>query len=223
MPVRTKGSLVTDAYAQLKTEIRQGRMPAGFQSPEPEVADRLGMSRTPVREALIRLQAEGLIKLIPRRGAHVLPIERADLEDIYEILTALEPEAAARLAERPLTGGDLAPMRLALTAMEQALEANNREDWRVADDQFHQHLLTLQGNSRLRAQVNPLLDQLHRVLMATLHLREHPARATTEHKELLEALEQGNPSGVRRTLRQHRKREAREVLELWDAHKLQSL
>ena len=97
-PAAPKATRVSDAYDRLKAEILLGRMPPGFQAPEPEIALRLGMSRTPVREALIRLEAEGLVQLIPRRGARVLPVRAEDMREIYAILTALEPEAAAALS-----------------------------------------------------------------------------------------------------------------------------
>jgi DNA-binding GntR family transcriptional regulator len=74
-----KSSRVNDAYVQIKAEILSNRLPPGFQAPEPEVALRLGMSRTPVREALIRLEADGLVELIPRRGVRVLPLRAEDM------------------------------------------------------------------------------------------------------------------------------------------------
>ena len=117
-----KSSRVNDAYLRLKEEIRSNDMPPGFQAPEPEIAERLGMSRTPVREALIRLEAEGLVELIPRRGARVLPIRTEDMKEIYEILTALEPDAAAALAARNPSPEALQPLIQATDEMEQALK-----------------------------------------------------------------------------------------------------
>ena len=150
MAEAAKSSRVEDAYERLKDEIRTNRMPPGFQAPEPEIALRLGMSRTPVREALIRLEAEGLVELIPRRGARVLPIQPEDMREIYEILTALEPDAAARLASRKPSKEELAPLAQATRDMEEALRKEDLDAWAEADDRFHVALLELQGNRRLK-------------------------------------------------------------------------
>ena len=109
-----KNTRVTDAYVRLKNEIRENRLPPGFQAPEPEIAERLGMSRTPVREALIRLEAEGLVELIPRRGARVMPISPTDMAEIYDLLTALEPLAARLVANRKPTAEELKPLKQAI-------------------------------------------------------------------------------------------------------------
>ena len=128
-PAAPKTTRVSDAYDRLKAEILLGRMPPGFQAPEPEIALRLGMSRTPVREALIRLEAEGLVQLIPRRGARVLPVRAEDMREIYAILTALEPEAAAVLAESGAKAEDLAALEVAVAEMEAALAAQDLDRW----------------------------------------------------------------------------------------------
>ena len=85
MPTKARSTRVDNAYERLKTEILNGQLPPGFQAPEPDIATRLGMSRTPVREALIRLEADGLVDLVPRRGAKVLPISLQDICEIYQI------------------------------------------------------------------------------------------------------------------------------------------
>jgi len=100
-PARRRAApLVTQAYAELKRRILDHEYPAGHQATEPDVAADLGMSRTPVREALIRLAQEGLVEVVPRRGMRVVPLSPADMQEIYEVLTALESEAAG-LAARP--------------------------------------------------------------------------------------------------------------------------
>ena len=218
-----KLSRVGDAYERLKDEIRSNHLPPGFQAPEPEIALRLGMSRTPVREALIRLEAEGLVELIPRRGARVLPILRADMQEIYEILTALEPEAAASLAERRPSAAELAPLDEATNRMESALAANDLDAWAEADDMFHRMLLALHGNERLSNFVSSLYDQAHRARIVTLRLRERPVRSTEEHREILEHLRSGDAKATHRAFRDHRQRAARELLALLDDLRLPQL
>jgi DNA-binding GntR family transcriptional regulator len=223
MPTAEKSTRVQDAYAQIKQQIRTNRMASGFLAPEPEIAARLGMSRTPVREALIRLEAEGLVELIPRRGARVLPILASDMREIYEILTALEPEAAANLAGRSPSEAELAPLVNATRDMEEALKDEDLDRWAEADDRFHRDLLELHGNRRLSDFVGSLFDQAHRARMVTIRLRDLPVKSTQEHREVLEFLRQGDPSGVRRVFREHRQRAASELLAILENYRLPQL
>ena len=94
-------SQVDRAYDVLKQKICDGTWAGGEARLEREAAEEIGVSRTPVREALIRLEEERLVKVRPRRGFVVLPISADDMSDIYEILTALESQAAAKLASLP--------------------------------------------------------------------------------------------------------------------------
>ena len=218
-----KSSRVEDAYERLKDEIRTNRMPPGFQAPEPEIALRLGMSRTPVREALIRLEAEGLVELIPRRGARVLPIQAEDMRAIYEILTALEPDAAARLAARKPSEEELAPLVQATRDMEAALEKEDLDTWAEADDRFHVALLELQGNRRLKSFVMSLYDQAHRARVVTMRMRGAPRKSTEEHREILENLRRGDIKATRRVFKEHRRRAAEELLSILEKYRLGQL
>ena len=218
-----KASRVDDAYERLREEILENRMPPGFQAPEPEIALRLGMSRTPVREALLRLEAEGLVELIPRRGARVLPISTEDMSEIYEILTALEPEAAAALARKKLDKKDLKVLEASCDDMEAALAAGDLEGWASADNRFHRKLLRLHGNQRMSTFVRTMCDQAHRVRMITLRLREIPKRSTVEHREILSCIQKGDAEGARTTFRKHRERSAKELLAILENYRFPSL
>lgn len=207
MPTR-----VDEAYTRIKQEILEVRLPPGFQAPEPEIAQKLGMSRTPVREALIRLEAEGLVELIPRRGARVLPISPEDLREIYEIFAVLEPEAAAAVAKSTPGSEQLAPLEAATWDMERALEVGDLNAWAAADDRFHRDLLKLHGNRRLREIVMTLFDQAHRARMVTLRLRDIPRRSTEEHREILRCMASGDVENARAVFRAHRVRAATELV-----------
>ena len=102
-------SLVDAAYEQIRQRILDNAWPPGHRALEQEVALALGMSRTPVREALMRLQGEGLVEVVPRHGMRVLPVSPTDMREIYEILTALECMAAELVARKKPTDSDLAP------------------------------------------------------------------------------------------------------------------
>lgn len=212
-----------EAYERLKRDIRQNVLPAGFQETEPEYAARLGMSRTPVREALIRLEADGLVQLIPRHGARVLPVSASDMEDIYEILTALEPAAAAKLAATQPDAQTLTPLREACDAMEAALEADDLDAWAEADDRFHRTLLELHGNKRLIGFVQTLFDQAHRARIVTLRMRAKPVRSTQEHRHILDALLAGDARRVETLFRAHRQRAREELLDILHGFRLSQL
>ena len=96
-PSGQRPSLVDEAYRALKEAIRENVFPPGYQGSEQEIATRLGMSRTPVHEAIIRLQEEGLVQVLPRRGVLICPISAEDIREIYDVLIAVEGMAAARL------------------------------------------------------------------------------------------------------------------------------
>ncbi|MCG8547882.1 MAG: GntR family transcriptional regulator [Alphaproteobacteria bacterium] len=219
----TKLSRVDDAYERLKAEILENRMPPGFQGTEPEIAQRLDMSRTPVREALIRLQSDGLIELIPRRGVRVLPVAPSDMQEIYQLLTVLEPEAAGEVARVGLSAAQIAALEAATAEMDQALKEDDLDKWAAADDRFHRELLRCNGNSRLSAFVNTLFDQAHRARMVTLRLRDVPWKSTEEHQEILAALIAGDSKRTRKVFRAHRERAAAELLDVLEKCRLSQL
>ncbi|MDH3452550.1 MAG: GntR family transcriptional regulator, partial [Gammaproteobacteria bacterium] len=132
------------------------------------------MSRTPVREALIRLADEGLVEVRPRHGMSVLGVSAADMREIYQVLTALESMAAEVVAARGVDEQQLALFEACVTDMDAALQQDNLRDWAAADERFHELLIELCGNRRLAAIVCTCRDQARRVRMTTLHLRPKP-------------------------------------------------
>ena len=222
MPAEAKTTRVDDAYRRLKHEILENRMPPGFQAPEPEIADRLGMSRTPVREALIRLRSEGLVELIPRRGARVLPMSPDDMRDIYQILMALEPEAAAGVARRDLSPAETALLEQPTAEMERTIETGDLDAWAAADDRFHRALLDLNPNQRLSAVIKQLLDQAHRARMITLRLRKPPRKSTREHRAILTAILAHDATAARRLFHAHRERADDELIAILETCRLSS-
>lgn len=223
MSVTNKVTRVDDAYTRLKEEIRTNRMPPGFQATEPEIALRFGMSRTPVREALIRLESEGLVKLIPRRGARVLPVNVNDMKEIYEILSSLEPDVAASVAAQKPTAAELRPLEKAASDMEKAIAEENLDAWADADDRFHDHMLDLHGNRRLREIVLALKFQVYRTRIVTLRLRNKPLKSNDEHREILDHIRNGDTDAAREAFRAHRQRAARELISCLEKFKITHL
>ncbi len=216
-------SYVQQAYRTVKRRILENHYPPGQQVLEQELADDLGMSRTPVREALIRLHEEGLVELIPRRGMRVVPLAPGDMQEIYEVLTALEVAAVELAARRHLNPEALQPLEEALQAMETRLAADDLDGWARADVRFHQALITLSGNKRLIGMAATLADQVHRARMITLRLRPRPDRSIREHREVLEALRSGEGDRAGRAHRRHRRNAARLLLDLLNYYRLPHL
>lgn len=216
-------SLVDAAYEQIRSRILDNVWPPGHRALEQEVALALGMSRTPVREALVRLQVEGLVEVIPRHGMRVLPVSPMDMGEIYEILTALECMAAERLAAQHPDEQSLAPLIQATDAMDRALLAEDLDAWARADEQFHAQLVEQAGNRRLQATVLNLWDRAHRARMVTLRLRPKPVDSTREHRELVERLLAGDAEGAARVNRAHRLRASRELIQIFERYRLAQL
>ena len=213
-------SLVDSVYEQIRRRILDNVWPPGHRALEQEVALALGVSRTPVREALVRLQAEGLVEVVPRHGMRVLPVSPVDMREIYEILTALECMAAEILARRKPSDEELAPLVQATQAMDKALAADDLDAWARADEQFHAQLVELAGNRHLQATVMNHWDRAHRARMFTLRLRPKPVNSTREHMALVAHLRAGDAQAAARENRAHRERAARELLALFEHYKL---
>jgi len=221
--VTNKKSLVDRAYDKVKKRILDNQYYPGYQALEKEIADDLGMSRTPVREALIRLQHEGLVQLIPRRGVRIVPIVPSDMKEIYDVLTSLESMAAELLARRKPGAEELEPMKSATEDMEAALDRDDLEAWAEADERYHRSLIELCGNRRLATMANTVRDQGHRARMVTLRLREKPVGSIQDHRQLLDAIEKGDWKAARRIHYDHRQRASSELTRILEKYRLPQL
>lgn len=217
------GTLVDGAYQNIRRRILDNVWTPGYQALEQEIALQLGMSRTPVHEALVRLAKEGLVEVVPRRGMRVLPVSPTDIKEIYEILTALESMAAEILAARKPTPTELQPLITATQAMEQALLADDLDAWARADEQFHEKLVVMAGNKMLSEAVMRYWDRAHRARMFTLRLRPKPINSTQEHMALVARMQAGDSAGAAAVNRQHRQRASRELLIIFEKFRLQQI
>ncbi|MBT3704137.1 MAG: GntR family transcriptional regulator [Alphaproteobacteria bacterium] len=202
------------AYSKLKAQILQNELAAGYQATEEEIARQLGMSRTPTREALMRLQNEGLVEVRPRHGMRVLPVSVDDMREIYDILTSLESMAAGQIAQKGLADAELKELSSAVADMDAALKADDLVAWAEADKDFHSLLVSLHGNVRMQTLVNNFMDQSHRCRMMTLRLRPRPDRSNADHAAVLEAIRRRDPDAARRIHRQHREKSAAMLIDL---------
>ncbi|MBB4402782.1 MULTISPECIES: GntR family transcriptional regulator [Rhizobium/Agrobacterium group] len=207
-------TMTATAHLRLRQLILDNKWPPGYQATEQDVASQLGMSRTPVREALMRLQQDGLVSVIPRHGVRVLPVSMSDMREIYDILTSLESTAAELAASRHLSEVQIRGLEKATADMDRALAEDDLESWAQADARFHEQLLELGGNQMLKSVVLNFIDRAHRVRMLTLKMRPKPVNSTREHADLVRAIREGDRDKARNIHRAHRERAGTELLAL---------
>lgn len=204
-------SSVDRATSELRQMIFSGELPPGSDHLETELAERLGMSRTPVREAALTLRAQGLVELRPRRGVRIAPVSAQDMRDIYDILTELESLAARRAAEAAYARADLATLAAAINDMDAALAKDDLRAWATADDRFHRELVRLGGNARLSMIVSVMRDQVRRARATTLYIRPKPMQSNDDHRAVYQAIAARDGDKAHDIHHTHR-RQARDML-----------
>ncbi len=192
------------ALETLTNLILSNELPAGSNHLEGELADRLSMSRTPVREATLILQTQGLLEVVPRRGVKILPVSAGDMREIYQILTVLEGLAVEMAARRNLDSEEFEPAEHAIADMNAALQKDDREAWAAADDEFHNELVRLSGSGRIRTMTAMFNNQVRRARAVTLYLRPNPKQSNDDHLNVLEAIKQGDAETARKLHKTHR-------------------
>jgi DNA-binding GntR family transcriptional regulator len=196
-------ALTDRAYAQLQTAIANLVLQPGRELTERYVSEWLGIGRMPVREALLRLRDEGLVPVVPRRGYYVSQISAEDAREIYEMLEGLESMAVKLAAERA-TPEDIVRLELAVKQQEEALARDDLDAWLVADEKFHDAILEIARNRRIRKIIEPLNAQLHRLRLFTVRIRPKPTRSVAEHRAEVEAIKSGNAELARDIHEAHR-------------------
>jgi len=187
-----------------------------------ELAADLGMSRTPVREALVRLQNERFVQLIPRHGMRVVPLSLQDLRDMYEVLTSLELTAIERLAKLNLDDHAVQAIDAALDDMDHALSTKDIDSWVQADERFHRTLVSLSGNARLAAMAETLWEQGHRARMTTVRLRASLEVSNREHRAVVRAILRHDAREARSLHAKHRNRATEEIIKILQQTRLAS-
>jgi DNA-binding GntR family transcriptional regulator len=203
-----------ETYRVIKAGILTNKYPGGFQILEDDLARSLDMSRTPVREALLRLDMEGLIELIPRHGMRVRPLSLDDVREAYQLLGFMETAAAEMIASRVPNRDQVAALESHVRVMEASLKADDILGWAEADERFHRELVNLSGNSRLAKIANTLLDQTERFRRFTMRLRRKPTHFVSTHAELVREIRKGDINRIREVHLGHKARWLDEMAEL---------
>lgn len=197
-------SLTERAYSIIKGRIMDATWGPGFNAFEPEIAEQLGFSRTPVREALVRLEEEGLVALVPRRGVHVTPLVEDDLSDTYFVLAGLEAMAAELIAKGSNAEPVVQKMSLALTEMDAAMARGDLRAWADADADFHDALVNGANNRKLAELAALVTGLAMRARCVTLPYRSAPKKSNSEHHQMMDAISNGDWKLAAKVARQHR-------------------
>jgi DNA-binding GntR family transcriptional regulator len=193
------------AYTTLKQELLDGVIRPGDRIVDTDVCERLGVSRTPVREALLALERDGLVRIVPRQGYFASEISVSDALDAYQLRFILEPIATA-LAARQISDTQLAELRDVLAALSR-LEDDPSDDALAQaielNKSFHVLIAQASGNGRLSRVMADLMDALGRLVRVDLRTRTSAAATwRVEHEEILGALEARDPDRAAAAVRE---------------------
>lgn len=217
--VKELGTLAADdvltdrVYAELKREIHLGTIEAGERLVERSIAESKNVSRTPVREALRRLRAEGLTEYAPRRGFIVAALSTKDIDEIYVLRETLEGLAAREAAVR-MDAVSYRELERLLPPMERAAAAGHVEEMRRLNQRYHQRIIELTGMKHLLQLVTELGDRIEYYRRKSLSLEGRPNHTVEEHRLILHSLGQSDPDLAEAAMRLHirRAREAARVM-----------
>jgi DNA-binding GntR family transcriptional regulator len=183
-------SLATKIYLELRERIIEGVIKPGERIRERELAEELDVSRIPLREALPRLEAEGFIRTLPRRGAVVTDLSLRDVEELFEVRSSLEVLAARLAAAACASGADASDLREALHAAEEALASGDDAQIASVNSTLHEKILRLSGNSLLESLMIPVNGRVRRLFY--LEAERDQQVLCAEHRDLCRAIVDGH-------------------------------
>ena len=199
-------------FNTLRRAIITGEFAPGERLMEISLANRLGVSRTPVREAIRKLELEGLVIMIPRKGAHVAKITEKSLRDVIEIRCVLEEFAASRACER-ITEEGKEKLKEAHRQFVEAAQTNDIIDIVEKDEQFHDAIFQATCNDRLITIINNLREQFYRYRMEYVKDIEQHSVLVTEHEQLLHAIFNQDSETAKQIMRTHLKNQQEGVIQ----------
>ncbi|MBS3787121.1 GntR family transcriptional regulator [Candidatus Bipolaricaulota bacterium] len=202
-------------YDILLKNITKRNFSPGAKLGEQYLADELGVSKTPVREALSRLERENLVDIYPNRGAYVVEIAQEDIIEIYDLREVLEGLAARQTAEKIDRSG-INRFRELINSMEESLNKEDLEEYADHDSKFHSLLGRISENSRLQNVVQNLRYQARILMASSVQIPGRAEKSLRDHKEIFKFLEAGAGSKAEQKVRKHTRDTKEVVLENYD-------
>jgi DNA-binding GntR family transcriptional regulator len=195
-------SLVSQAYKELKRIILEHQIPQGGKLNEGEIAAALGISRTPVREAINRLEKEGLVQMFPQRGAFVVQYSEKDVYELFLIRENLEGLAAYLAAEK-IGEEDMARLESRLKGFKEPYGRRDIQRYAREDFKFHQDIIMLSGAKRLINLLSTLYDHIRIFRLTPIGLSSRMKTSLAQHRQLIEAFRKGDAEEAGRQMREH--------------------
>lgn len=189
-------------FNTLRQAILRGELKPGERLMEIQLANKLGVSRTPIREAIRKLELEGLVLMIPRKGAEVAEITEKNLRDVLEVREALEA-LSVELACDHVTEDQICEMKMAAKAFENALKSGDVTKIAEADVQFHDVIALATDNQKLIQLLNNLREQMYRYRVEYLKNEQVYPQLIEEHDMLIEAIRERRKDRAAEIVCQH--------------------
>jgi DNA-binding GntR family transcriptional regulator len=211
--IQHPSSLPEIAYRYLREEILSRRLDFGVSLRQEQIADDLKMSRLPVREALMRLEVEGLIVLRPRRGYIVSSLDRDDIEEIFDTRAILE-ERAGFLATKKRTASDIAEVSALMLSIEQIAQKTpvDTTAYGIQNEAFHHRLFVTSGRKLLCKTLTMLRDNVERYVRISVSMAPNLDDAIADHRAIFAAFAEGDADKTARLCRAHCERTCAQLL-----------
>lgn len=190
--ILTAPALYEQVAERVRTRIFAHELPPGTWIDEQALAQEYGISRTPLREALKVLAAEGLVVLKPRRGCYVTELSEQDVDDVYPVMAILEARVAEEAARR-ITSADFSHLAAIHEELEKHAAANNADGFFEANHRFHAALQAIAGNRYLAQLIGDARQVIKLTRRDSLRIDGRLRQSLAEHREILEALRQKDP------------------------------
>lgn len=189
-------------FNTLRQAILRGELKPGERLMEIQLANKLGVSRTPIREALRKLELEGLVNMVPRKGAEVADITEKSLRDVLEVRKALE-ELSVQLACEKITEEEIEELKRAAERFKDTLDDQDVTKIAEADVAFHDIIYTATDNQKLILLLNNLREQMYRYRVEYLKKEEAYPQLIAEHEELIDNISKRNKEEATRIMCEH--------------------
>jgi len=196
-------SLGQDVYEKLKQAIVKGDLPPDSRLIESRMANVLGISRTPVREAIHKLEREGLLRHNPSGGFFIVGLTRSDIEETFGIRSVLESYAARLAATHHKGEEELDPLEQKIHKYQQHLDQGNLKALLRINTEFHDLLYALSRSPRLIKMISDLQDQIYRFRQVLLKTEENARISNEDHNLLLKLISKRDLEGVESLVREH--------------------
>lgn len=192
-------------FESLRKAIMNGDLKPGERLMEIQLAQKLGVSRTPVREAIRKLELEGLVIMVARKGAYVADLSLNDIMDVLEVRASLEG-LGAYLAAQKMTDQDLKNLKEKADYFEEAVKAGDREHMIEGDAKLHEIIFKAASNTALQSIVDSLREQVQRFRVTYIRTTQNPKDIVAEHKVLVEAILARDAKAARKAAEAHIKK-----------------